>query len=209
MSKLNRKRLAEIAACDLGGSVLLGISVVVFAVHANYAPGGITGLAVIAKYLFQDQICLATILINIPVILATFRRLGYQFFLASARTMLISAFLMDYVICYLPAYEGGRLAASVLSGICSGIGYSLIFNEGSSTGGTDFIIVAVKRWKPRLSFGFLAFVMDSLVVLLSVFAFKDVWSAVYGMIYTVVTSVAMDVTTNCIEHMKKRLNFTS
>lgn len=202
LSAINKKRLAEIVAYDLLGSALLSISVVVFAVYANFAPGGITGLAVIANYIYQIPIGLATVLINIPVILFTFRKLGLRFFLISAKTMLIYAFLVDYVVCFLPAYEGSRLIASVLSGICAGIGYSLIFNEGSSTGGTDFMIVAVKQWKPNLSFGILAFIIDSSVVILSVFVFQEIWTFLYGMIYTVVTSAAMDGTTKVLEYIR-------
>lgn len=195
---LNKKRVVQIVVYDLFGSLLLGISVVVFAVHANFAPGGITGLAVITNYILQIPIGLATILINIPVILFTFKKLGSRFFLISAKTMLIYAFIVDYVVCYLPAYEGNRLIASVLSGIFAGIGYSLIFNEGSSTGGTDFIIVAVKQRNPNMSFGLLAFEIDSIVVLLSVFVFKEAWTFIYGMVYSAVTSIALDATTKLL-----------
>ena len=99
-----------------------------------------------------------------------------------------------------------RLAASILSGITSGIGYSLIFNEGSSTGGTDFIIVAIRQKKPGLSFGLLAFFIDGIVIVLSVFVFREVWSFVYGAVYTVITSLAIDGTTYALKRtlLRKR-----
>lgn len=202
---MNKNELTKIIVYDLIGSLLLGISVVTFAVNADFAPGGVTGLAVILNVMFQLPIGWMTVLINIPIILFTFRKLGMKFFLMSMKSMLIGAFFIDYVVCHLPAYEGNRLSAAIFSGICAGIGYSLIFNEDSSTGGTDFIIVAVKRWKPELSFGFLAFLIDGAIIVLSVFVFKDIWAFVYGMVFTVITSAAMDTTTKMIQTVQQKI----
>lgn len=195
---MSKNQITKVILYDLIGSLLLGISVVTFAVNADFAPGGVTGLAVILNFIFDLPIGWMTILINIPIILFTFRKLGMKFFLMSMKSMLIGAFFIDYVVCYLPAYEGSRLVAAILSGICAGIGYSLIFNEDSSTGGTDFIIVAVKRWKPQLSFGFLALIIDGGIILVSVFVFRDIWAFVYGMVFTFITSGAMDATTKAL-----------
>lgn len=180
---------------DLIGSIFIGISIVCFAVAADFAPGGVNGIAVMANYLSNIPIGFATILINIPIILFTFHSLGRMFFLYSVKTMVISSFLIDYVLCYLPVYQGNRLLAAILAGITAGIGYSLIFNEGSSTGGTDFIIAAIKKKRPKMTFGLLAFVIDGIIVLFSIFVFKEVLAFIYGMIYTIITSVALDLCT--------------
>lgn len=192
----------EILAYDIAASLLLGVSIVVFTVNASFAPGGVSGIAVILNYLFGTQIGLATVLINVPIIVLTFRCLGPVFFAMSVKTMLINAFFIDYVVCHIPAYAGSRLAAAVLAGVTAGAAYSLVFNMDSSTGGTDFIIAAVKRWKPKLSFGFLAFVIDGTIIVLSVFVYRDIGSLVYGMIYTVVTSLSLDGTTKVIEAVR-------
>lgn len=200
------KRIAGMLAFDICGSLFMGASIVCFAVQADFAPGGVNGLAVLFNYVSGIPIGMAVVLINIPIILLTFRKLGKEFFIISVKTMLISSLFIDYVLCYFPVYTGSRLAASILSGITSGIGYSLIFNEGSSTGGTDFIIVAIRQKKPKLSFGLLAFFIDGTVIVLSVFVYKDVWTFVYGAIYTVITSLAIDGTTFVLQRtlLKKR-----
>lgn len=190
-----KKKTIQMLCFDCAGSLFLGSSIVCFAVAANFAPGGVNGLAVMANYLFHIPIGWATILINIPIILLTFRKLGRDFFLISVKSMLISSLFIDYVLCYLPVYTGSRLLASVFAGIMAGIGYSLFFNEGSSTGGTDFIIVAMKQRNPGLSFGALAFAIDGVVIILSVFVFREIWAFIYGMVYTVITSIALDGTT--------------
>ena len=192
---MQMKKAIQIAVYDIVASWLLGVSIVIFAVRANFAPGGVSGLAVILNYLTGARIGLMTIVINIPIILLTFRRLGPAFFLHSVKTMLINAFFIDYVVVYLPPYAGSRMIAAILSGLLAGMAYSIVFNMGSSTGGTDFIIAAVNRIKPNLSFGMLAFFIDSTVIIASVFVFGEAKAFIYGMVYTVVTSVALDATT--------------
>lgn len=192
---MQMKKAIQIAVYDIVASWLLGVSIVIFAVRANFAPGGVSGLAVILNYLTGARIGLMTIVINIPIILMTFRRLGPAFFLHSVKTMLINAFFIDYVVVYLPPFTGSRMIAAILSGLLAGMAYSIVFNMGSSTGGTDFIIAAVNRIKPNLSFGMLAFFIDSTVIIASVFVFGEAKAFIYGMVYTVVTSVALDATT--------------
>ena len=195
------RRAAVILAYDIAASFLLGVSIVIYAVKANFAPGGVSGVAVILNYLFGAPIGLATVIINIPIILCTYKRLGTAFFLHSVKTVLINALFADYVVVHLPEYTGGRLLAAVLSGVFAGVAYSLVFNMGSSTGGTDFIMAAIRRVKPELSFGMLAFCIDSLVILGSVFVFGEIQAFLYGAVYTVVTSLSLDATTWCMKKL--------
>ena len=198
------KRAARHILYDLVGNLLLALSVTAFAVHADFAPGGISGLAVMANFLFQWPIGLTTLLINVPVILFTFRRLGLRFFFYSAVTMVIGAWMVDDLLVGLPDPGVSRLLASVLAGVCAGGGYALIFRIGSSTGGTDFIIVALKRWRPQLTFGFLAFIIDGLIICLSVPVFHDWWSFGCGMVYTLLASLTMDAVTRCMDVWVRR-----
>ena len=100
------KRLAGMLAFDIFGSLFMGISIVCFAVQANFAPGGVNGLAVLSNYLFSVPIGLATVLINIPIILLTFRKLGKEFFIFPLRgNMQESIFSLAYRKDYpLPRY---------------------------------------------------------------------------------------------------------
>ncbi|MBR5289051.1 MAG: YitT family protein [Clostridia bacterium] len=189
---MDKRKIVQIIAYDLIASFLLGVSIVVYAVKANFAPGGVSGLAVILNYLFAWPIGFVTVLINIPIVLATFRKLGAAFFICSVKSVLINALFIDYVVVHLPAYEGSRLVAAILSGVFAGVAYSMLFNIGSSTGGTDFIIAAIAKANPKLSFGMLAFIIDSTVIIASAFVFGEVQAVIYGAVYTVVTSVSLD-----------------
>lgn len=186
------RKLLPALATDCIGSFLIGISVVVFAMNADFAPGGINGMGVIVNYLTGLPIGTIIIALNIPMILVSFRLLGRQFFLTSVKTMLISSFFMDHVVCHLPAFTGSRLTAALLSGVFAGIGLALIYLQNSSTGGSDFLIMSVKKLKPQLSIGRITQMLDGSVILLAGFVFHNVDAVFYGIIYTIVASLVID-----------------
>ena len=200
---MNKKGIIKMLIVDIIAAIFLGISIDAFIVNANFAPGGVTGLSVIANYLFNVPIGLAILLFNIPIVLLTYKRLGKKFFVVSAITMIICSLFIDYVTILLPAYTGNEIISVLFAGLFAGIGYSILFNNDSSTGGTDFIVVAIKKSKDDLSFGTLVFILDGLIVLLSSFIFKDILAFLYGILYTIITSISMDMTTYIILKIRK------
>ena len=202
---MNKKGIIKMLIVDIIAAIFLGISIDTFIVNANFAPGGVTGLSVIANYLFNVPIGLAILLFNIPIVLLTYNRLGKKFFIVSAITMIICSLFIDYVTILLPAYTGNEIISVLFAGLFAGIGYSILFNNDSSTGGTDFIVVAIKKAKDDLSFGTLVFILDGLIVLLSSFIFKDILAFLYGILYTIITSISMDMTTYIILKIRKSI----
>ena len=202
---MNKKGIIKMLIIDIIAAIFLGISIDTFIVNANFAPGGVTGLSVIANYLFNVPIGLAILLFNIPIVLLTYKRLGKKFFIVSAITMIICSLFIDYVTILLPAYTGNEIISVLFAGLFAGIGYSILFNNDSSTGGTDFIVVAIKKAKDDLSFGTLVFILDGLIVLLSSFIFKDILSFLYIILYTIITSISMDMTTYIILKLRKSI----
>lgn len=71
--------------------------------------------------------------------------------------MIVSSLIIDYVAPLFPVYQGDRLLAALCTGVFGGIGYAIIYTRNSSTGGSDFIIMAVKALRPHLSLGNIAF----------------------------------------------------
>ena len=69
---------ADLAADVLGG-VLYAAGLVVFAQPAGFAPGGISGLALICRRLWGLPVGLTSLALNIPIILFSGRLLGVSF----------------------------------------------------------------------------------------------------------------------------------
>lgn len=177
---------------ELGGSVLIAIGIYNFAVQAAFPMTGFSGISIILYQLFNIPIGLSTILMNIPLAAICYKLLGRKFFISSLRCMFISSVVIDYVAPLFPVYTGSRLLAALCTGIFAGAGYSLIYTRNSSTGGSDFIIMAVKALKPHLSVGKIAFCSDIGIILLGGILFKDVDGIIYGMIVNYIIAIVAD-----------------
>ncbi len=130
------------------GSILIAIGIYNFAVASEFPMTGFSGISMILNRLFGLPIGLVLIFLNIPVAILCFRLLGRNFFLRSVRCIIISSFMIDYIAPLFPVYTGSRMLSAICTGVLGGLGYAIIYMQNSSTGGTDFIIMAVKALKP-------------------------------------------------------------
>ena len=177
---------------EILGSFVVAIGIYNFAVQASFPMTGFSGISIILYRLFNIPIGLSTIFLNIPLAIICFKLLGKNFFISSIRCMLLSSFFIDYVVIHLPVYTGDRLLAALCTGIFAGIGYALIYMQNSSTGGSDFIIMAVKATKPHISLGKITFLSDLLIVIIGGYIFNDVDGIIYGLIVSMLMSKIID-----------------
>lgn len=177
---------------DIIGCFLYGLGVVTFAEAADFAPGGVTGLAMFVKHYTGLDIGLVTVLINIPIILICFKALGFKFFLRSVKTILVSAVIIDYLVPLIPRYNSNPLLAALFGGILAGAGLAIIYMRDSSTGGSDFVILALRKKNPQLSVGTISLAVDGVIILLNMIAKKNVDAVLYGLIMTITYSLIID-----------------
>lgn len=188
-------RAKDIAAdilYDIAGSILYAAGIYTFAGNAEFAPGGVSGLALILNHVWGLPVGTVTLLFNIPLVIISYRLVGRNLLLKSARTMLISSLFLDVVFPSVPMYTGNRLMASVYSGIFMGAGMALFYMRGSSSGGIDFLALAIKKKKPYMSIGVITMLIDLVVILLGWPVFGDVDSVLYGVASTGVSTIVID-----------------
>ena len=174
------------------GSFLIAIALYNFALNADFPMTGFSGIAMIFYRLFGAPIGISTIILNIPVALLCYRLIGKDFMLRSLRCMVISSLMIDYVAPLLPLYQGGRMLAALVTGVLGGIGYAVIYMRQSSTGGSDFLIMAAKAIKPHIKLGTIAFLSDIGIILAGGIIFRDMDGIIYGMIINLLFAVVVD-----------------
>ena len=193
---MNWNKAKEIAidiGTDILGGLFIAIGVYNFAVSSGFPVAGISGIAVVFYYFWKIPIGIMTNILNVPIVIICYRLLGRKFFLKSIKTMLISNIMLDVVAPMLPVYEGDLMLSCICMGVFSGIGYALIYARDTSTGGTDFVMMAVRKWKPHLSHGKLIMIFDFTVVIVGGLLMKgDINRIIYGMIATYILSVVVD-----------------
>ncbi|MDO5147036.1 MAG: YitT family protein [Eubacteriales bacterium] len=180
------------AGVDMAGGLFVGIGLYNFAANADFPMAGFSGIALILYRLFHIPMGISVIVMNVPVALFCYRLLGRSFFLNSVRSLAISSFMMDYVAPLFPVYDGEQILAAICTGLFSGLGYAIIFMNGSSTGGIDFITMAIRAKRPHLSLGKIIFVLDCVVVLLGGLILKDMDAFIYGILITYIMTTVMD-----------------
>lgn len=174
------------------GGFLVAVAIDCFAINASFPLTGFSGVALIINRLFGLQIGATILLLNIPLAFLCYKLLGKGFFLRSVRSMIVSSFCIDYVGPLLPAYSGDRMLAALCTGVIMGIGYALIYMQNSSTGGADFVVMAVKAVRPHIPLGQIIFLSDFIIVLTGGALMQDMDGIIYGMIVSFIFSVVID-----------------
>ena len=177
---------------DISGSILYAAGIYTFAGNAGFAPGGVSGLALIMDHLWGFPVGTMTLLLNIPLVIISYRAVGRQLLIKSAVTMVISSLFLDVIFPLFPVYSGDRLIASVCSGAFLGAGMALFYLRGSSSGGIDFLALTIKKKRPHMTIGVITMLIDLVVILLGWPVFGDVDAVLYGVLATFVSTVVID-----------------
>ena len=183
---MKRGKIRELAidTCfNILGSLAMAVGIHCFSVPADIAPGGVSGIAILVRYLSGLPVGLTTFVLNIPLLLLAWRYIGRAFTGRTLATLLISTWILDYVAApFFPAYVGDRLLSAIFAGAFSGIGLALVFLRGSTTAGTDILSLLVSRRFPHIPIGKMLMLVDGIVLAASVAVFGNMESGLCGLV---------------------------
>ncbi|MBR4889551.1 MAG: YitT family protein [Clostridia bacterium] len=177
---------------ELFGSFCVAISFYNFTTVHNIPMSGFSGIGLIFNRLFGLPVGMVVLALNIPMALLCLRILGFPFVAKSLRCMLFQTFMFDVVAVRLPLYEGEPLLAVACSGAIAGVGLAVIFMRGSSTGGSDFIAMAVKAFNQHIPVGRIIMVLDFVIVIVGGLLFKNFDGIIYGALINIIYSMVID-----------------
>lgn len=174
------------------GCFVFSASVTALSVPNNISPGGITGIAAIINTLFEVPTGITVLLINIPILIVAYKRLGGAFIIKTGIATLIVSIMLEITQKLLPIFVLDGVLASVFGGILMGIGLAIVFIRGATTGGVDIVAKLINQKKQHLTIGKLVLIMDGVVVLLSILVYKSLQSGLYTTISIFVSSKTID-----------------
>ena len=152
------------------GALILIVSIDVFFVPSNIAPGGgVTGSAIIINHFTVLPIGLLMLILNIPLLIIGFFYLGrFNFLVRTLYTVLIYNLGVDFFASILPpGITDDLLLNALYGGILGGIGTGLIFRGRSTTAGLG-IISRVLQLKTGIPISQVYILTDGAVLLLLV-----------------------------------------
>ncbi len=186
-----REKIIDFTAIIVGSAVF-ALGFALFLEPNQITAGGVSGIGMVMEALSGvGSVGLWTALINLPLFLVGFRRLGGQFFFGSLLGMVVSSVLID-VFALLPAFETEMLLAALFGGILVGGGLGLVFVRGASTGGTDILARLLKLRFRNLSIGKLMMVVDVVISTVAGLVFGDFNKTLYSFVTLYVSSIALD-----------------
>ena len=187
--------ITDLVYCVVG-SALVGLSLSMFTIPNDIAPGGVSGLSTALAYITPIRVSIWNLMLNVPLLLCAWKLLGPRSLaMTLIATLLLSAFID--LTALLPVYTSNALLASIFGGALSGLGV-----RGISTGGTDLLALMMKKPFPNLPSGTMLLVIDACVVVFAVLIFRDIDVALYSAIAILVSSKVIDALAEGVDYAK-------
>lgn len=177
------------------GAVLMGVALSVFMVPFKIAPGGASGLATVLHYLTGLRVSVLIPLINIPIFIIGIIRLERDFLVKSVFGTVVLSIATE-TTAILPPPTSDPLISAVFGGAVMGIGISAVLSRGGTTGGTDILVLVIRRSFSEVSVGRLYLLIDGAVIAMAGLAFSSgeviFYSAVSLVVSTYMTDAALE-----------------
>ncbi len=178
------------------GALIYSMGISVFLDPNNLAPGGTTGIAIIISSLTTLKTGTLVLLINLPILIFGWWKFGTKFILSTIYVTFISSFFINmlntYIIVRYGVLTDDLLLSGVAGGSLMGIGMSIVFRQGATTGGTDIIIRALRQKYKHIKSGTIFIVTDAIIVSAAAIIFKNIEIALYAAITIVVSNFVLD-----------------
>jgi len=156
--------------------------------------GGVTGVAQIINHFFpQLTIGVLVIALNVPLFLLGWKLFGTYMLVSSITAMALGSVFIDLFAAVIPFPPmEDLLLACLMGGVLLGLSLGIIFLQGATTGGTEIVAKLLKLKFAWLPMGKLLLVADLTVVALVALVFRNMGTALYGVVAIYISTAVMD-----------------
>ena len=189
------------------GTALMSFALVALIIPYRFAGAGLSGLALLTKYVFDISPAWVLAGGNVLLLLWGWRELSPRFVLWTLYvSLLFSATVAFFELFTYPVIANTSLAA-LLSGVLGGLGMGMILRFGGSTGGTDVLVAAArKRW--GVDMGMFSFYINIAILLMSWFV-VDLEQLLLGGVLLYAESITVDGVIKSFDRRKQLTIVTS
>lgn len=175
------------------GCMIASLGVNLFLSHARLLSGGSTGIGLILEYTLNIPAGIVVFLINIPLLILSYKKLDKSFTIYTTIGMLclsISLILTKPLKNFIHL-ENDLLIFCIYGGVLCGIGYGLVFLRNGSTGGTDIITMLIRKKYSNFHIGSIGFILNLLIIVIGAIIF-GLPQALYTIISLFIQSTVLD-----------------
>jgi len=154
--------------------IILGAGLAAFAIDTLLLPntildGGINGISIIISKLSGISLSLLVLVLNIPVLLLGYKKIGKEFLIKSIYAMVIFAILLKIFDIVNPI-TNEMLLATCFGGAMLGLGVGIVVKFGGCLDGTETISILLSR-KTNLSVGQIILLFNLIIYSIAGFVF--------------------------------------
>ncbi len=155
--------------------------------------GGITGIGqIVNHFLPLIPIGVVVIILNVPLFLFGWKLLGGHLLVSSLYAMAISSLFIDLIDAVYTFQPMEPILGCIFGGVLMGGSLGVVFLCGATTGGTDLGARLLKLKLAWLPIGKLVMVIDLAVIVAVAVAFRNLSSALYGLVSLYISTLVMD-----------------
>lgn len=172
--------------------VIYAAAISLFLDPNSLAPGGVTGISIILNRVTGVETGTWILLLNVPILILGAWKFGFRFILSTMYCTVLTSCLTNFLTSF-SAVTNDPFLAALAGGALMALALGWVFKAGATTGGMDIIVKVLRLKMPHLKTGSLYLVLDTAVVTISAFIFKNVDRALYAAMVVFITSFLLDV----------------
>jgi len=176
------------------GATIMSLGLVLFLAPARIAPGGVSGLAIVLRDLWNLPMGLMMLVFNIPLFILGLKLLGRKFGPRTLFAFIIVSLTTDIFdkVLHLEAATHNILLASIFGGVVLGLGLGIVFRFKGTTGGSDIVGQIINKYT-NFSVGTGIMLVDFMIISIAGAAFQSINLALYGFISLYFSSKVVDL----------------
>lgn len=154
----------------VSATFFMAVSVVVFFEAMGVVVGGVSGIAIILKNLFEIPMWLVSVFINVPLFIIAYKFLEKDIFIRT----LFATICLTIFLGIIPEWKiltGDMLVDIIIAGVLMGTGLGIVFSTHSSSGGTDLLATLINMKIRQLSIPKILAIIDAIIVMLGATVF--------------------------------------
>lgn len=178
----------------VAGAFLTALGMNLFLIPANVYSSGFTGIAQLISSVLRDytpihlSMGLLLLLLNIPVAILGWKRVGKTFTVYSFISVLLSSLFLELIP--VKQLSHNILLNAVFGGVIMAIGIGITLKWGASTGGLDVIAMVLSRMKDK-PIGPYMFALNSIIIITAGFLYG--WEkALYTLVFLYTSTRVID-----------------
>lgn len=199
----NYKTIIKDISYSIIGCIFISAGIVFFLLPVKISAGGFSGIATVTYYLFNLKMGYVIWILNIPLLIIGFFRIGKYFFFKTMFATWFLSFCIDFFENMNIIFNiSDVLLAAIYGGVMIGIGTTCIFKANNSTGGSELLIQIILSYKNNLKVSKLLIIIDSFVVILNLIVFKQIEIGLYSFIVIFLNSKIVDLSIEGVNFTK-------